>query len=297
MLPLMTVFSMPIAAGLAVQLTIGSHFIGDEILFFKFSNAAYKALVKAIFIFALSLSVVYVPLVFDWAPRSYLVGKKLLLKLAQEKFFQVEANKFHSLFGRFTFFFKSKSVDSAGAYTFHDILLIVHPKDVEKVIFSAKEGVFVNNAMLLKHGSISTEKSGKSHFASFDQTEFNFNSVIKSEDAEGGLKHMKFCSWKKLLNLKSGSNEANIEWNKRLAQVIWFLLFPFLAFLIIFTFGKTKSNLMLSLVSSSLLFLILYISTSIAQLFISSFFLALVCLYLPLLFLTSILFFRSLRQR
>lgn len=297
MIPLMAVFSTPIASGLAVQLTIGSHFISDEILFLKFSNAAYKALIKSIFIFSLSLAVVYVPLVFDWAPRSYLVGKRLLLQLAQEKFFQVEANKFHSLFGKFTFFFKNKSVDEKGIYTFHDILLIVHHKEDEKIIFSAKEGMFVNNSMILKHGSISTEKAHKSHFASFDQTEFNFNSIIKSDEAEGQLKHMKFCSWKKLLNLKSSNDEACVEWQKRLAQIFWLLLFPFLAFLIIFIFGKQKSNLLLSLVSSSSLFLILYISTSVAQLFISNFYIAMACLYLPLIFLVSFLFWRATRKR
>jgi lipopolysaccharide export LptBFGC system permease protein LptF len=297
MVPLMAVFSMPIASGLAVQLTIGSHLISDEILFFKFSNTAYKALIKAVFIFSLSLTVVYIPLVFDWAPRSYLVGKKLLLQLAQEKFFQVEANKFHSLFGKFTFFFKNKSVDEKGIYTFHDILLIVHHKEGEKIIFSAKEGVFVNNSMILKHGSISTEKAHKSHFASFEETDFNFNSIVKSDETNGQLKHMKFCSWKKLLDLKSSSDEAFIEWQKRLTQVLWLLFFPFLAFLIIFVFGKQKSNLLLSLVSSSFLFLILYISTSVAQLFISTFYVALACLYLPLIFLISFLFWLAATKR
>lgn len=289
MLPLMLVFSLPIAAGLAVQLTIGNHLIGDELLYLKYSKTAYLSVLKAILIFALSLSIVYIPLVFEWAPNSYLSGKTLLLRLAKDKLFQVEANKFHSPIGQITFFFREKEQSGVGNCAFKDLFLVLSPKESERVIFSAREGFFNNNILSLRDGSIFTLGGQRSHIANFEQSEFDFNKLLHSEGAENQLKHMKFCSWKKLLDLND--DQAFIEWNKRFAQLLWLFLFPFLAFFIIFVFGKSKSNLVLSLTSTGLLFLVSYITTSIAQIFISNSYLALVLLYFPALILFIFFYF------
>src|SRR5579872_3505565 len=98
MLPMITLFSLPISSCLAIQTSLGELMIEDELMMVRFLKPVRVALHGAIGIFSTIIVILYAQLIFEWAPQSYLQGKKLLVTVAKEHFYQLEANKFHTPF-------------------------------------------------------------------------------------------------------------------------------------------------------------------------------------------------------
>ena len=58
------------------------------------------------------------------------------------------------------------------------------------------------------------------------------------------------------------------EWHKRMLQILWLLLLPFLSLWLMMLFAREKSNLLVSIAISGLLFFISYVHVHVAYLFL-----------------------------
>jgi len=280
MLPLMAIYAMPLSAGIAVQKVVGDLLVEDELLVIDFFRPARRALICATVAFSLILTIIYAPLVFDFAPQSYLRGKRILLNLAKQQFSHLEPQKFHSPYPGLTFFFKEKK-DEHVEPRFYNLFLAFHSKD-ERYIFTANQGYFQQNKILMIDGSVHTICTDKRYTAVFKETTINLDKILNLEKNDKTMNVLKFWNIKKLLSMLKDNDDAVFELIKRLAQFLWLLLFPFLALYSIFILGRKKSNMLVAVITSGVLFLISYISIALAQVVSNSLIFSLLFLYLPL---------------
>ncbi len=263
LVPIMGIFSFPVAAGLAVHTAIGNLMIDDEILLIRFFSSAKRSLFGAVFVFSFLCSAVYIPLTFHWAPQSYLAGKRALLQFAKKRFCHLEAGRMHTPFPGVTFFFKKKKneVDMPN-YSF--LFLAFNNKNGERYLFVAQRGVWKDNRLYLHRGSIYSMDSGKHYFATFEKTEINLNDIFNLDHDHLPKYQAKFLTTANLWQAKDDA-EVFYEFHKRLVQVLWLLLIPFFALINILSFGCKKSNILLGLLFNGLFFLASYISMSLAH--------------------------------
>lgn len=281
MLPLMAIYAVPLAACIAVQKVVGDLMVEDELLVIDFFYSAKKALLYATFAFSILLSIFYAPLIFEYAPKSYLVGKRIILNLAKKQFLHLEPQKFHSPYPGITFYFKEKKMEQ-NKPKFCSIFLAFNSKN-GRYIFTAKEGFFERNKIFMIDGSVHTINEDKRYTAVFKETTINLNSLLNLEKNENALNLIKFCNIKQLLMVLKSDNDAVFELCKRLAQVFWVFLFPFLALCLIFILGRKKSNLLVAVLSSGLVFFLSYIFISGAQIVRHNMLFALLFLYVPII--------------
>jgi lipopolysaccharide export LptBFGC system permease protein LptF len=297
MLPMMTLFSLPISSCLAIQTSLGELMIEDELMMVRFLRPARIALHRAVGLFAIVMVALYALLIFEWAPQSYLRGKKLLVTVAKEHFYQLEPNKFHTPFAGVSCFFKRKVFDPvSNVPSFSQFFLSFNkkhgPVDTSKneskhelLLFTAQYAILSDNKLLLKHGSVHTINKSKHYVATFDQTELSLQPFLTYEKLQAKLKHVKYATLEQLSSLYYVSPEAAFELHKRIAQILWQFIFPFLALFGIFLLGRKKSNLLLGVVFSGLLYFISYVFCAVAQGFLQHFFVAVLLLYLPIILL------------
>ncbi len=289
MLPLMSQFSIPLASCLSVQMTCGNLHIADEVLFFYFFSSARKALRAAVLIFSLSIVVIYIPLIFIWAPQSYKKGKEFILNFAKDQFFQLEAGKFHTPVPGFTFFFKSKKTIK-GRLVFQKLLLMFNEKDGKKYLINAQNGFLLKDSLFLQNGVIQNLDSDKFYLGNFEQTEISLKKLFDKDQKRNIMQQLKFCTWKNLKKIKNKEGKAYIEYHKRIAQVCWQFLFPFLGLWGIMIFGRRKSNLLLSIFLSGALFLFSYISLNLAQILYKKSIFTIFLLYFPIILIGTIFY-------
>lgn len=281
MLPLMAIYAMPLSAGIAVQKVVGDLLVEDELLVVDFFRAARKALIWATVAFSLMLTIIYTPLIFDFAPQSYLRGKRILLNLAKKQFSHLEPQKFHNPYPGLTFFFKEKKYEN-NEPKFSNLFLAFHSKN-ERYIFTANQGYFQQNKILMIDGSVHTIATDKRYTALFKETTINLDKILNLDKNDKTMNLLKFWNIKKLLLMLKENDEALFEILKRLAQLLWLLLFPFLALCFIFILGRKKSNMLVAVITSGVLFLASYISIALAQVVSKSLILSILFLYVPLI--------------
>jgi len=293
MLPFLSLFAFPLSSGLAVHLAIGDLLINDELLILQYLKKARAQVYKALIVFTLFLVTIYVPLVLYWAPQSYLMGKRLIISLAQQQLSSLEPQKFHSVFPGFTLLFSQKFTTNTIPQC-KNIFLVLTNKNNERYFFTAQKGFFYPDKLLLQNGSILTVRSGRYYNAIFAQTDINIKKLLGLTHDEARLKNLKFCTIKELLNLSGKRNrpvgslvsdnnitglrpaillsEGNYvsksdiyyELLKRGAYIFWLILFPFLAFWSIIIWGQKKSNIITSAIICGVLFLIFYVTIGIS---------------------------------
>jgi len=158
----------------------------------------------------------------------------------------------------------------------------------------AQQAILSDNKLILTHGSVHTINNNKHYVATFDQTELNLQQFLKYEKLQAKLKHVKYATLEQLTALYYVNQEAAFELHKRIAQVLWQFLFPFFALFGIFLLGRKKSNLLLGVAFSGLLYFFSYVCSAIAQGFIKHFIIALVLLYglLLVLFLSGMILYK-----
>ncbi|MBD3273307.1 LptF/LptG family permease [Candidatus Dependentiae bacterium] len=284
MLPLMAQFAIPLASCLAVQSVLGHFYVEDEIILIYFFSEAKDVLKKAILFFSISILFFYVPIVTTWAPKSYKKGKILILDLAKKHFSDLQPNKFHSLSKNFTIFFeKQKRIDNN--VQFFKILLMFKEKKGDRFIINANKGFLSNDVMYLENGVMQNVGSEKTYIANFDKTEIDLKKFLNLDDPKFKIKDLKFFTLKELSMIKKENLPAFIEYHKRIAQIIWQFLFPFLSLFLIMLFAKRKSNLLISVFLSGFLFLISYIllNTVKTLYFLDDF--VIILFYLPFIFI------------
>jgi hypothetical protein len=279
----MGVYVFPLASGLSIQMVIGSLMVDDELLVVRFFKSARRVLQESILVFALTLSLVYVPLTFFWAPESYWIGKKMLLTLAKRQLYQLESEKFHTPFPGVTFYFHKKELSGEWP-SFSTIFLSFNGDKGERYFFTAQKGYVQTDSLLLLNGSVHTMQEMKHYHASFQESNLNVAKLFGLEK-EHLFRHIKFMSLDALFLRCSCDKNAWFEVHKRIAQVVWQFLFPFLAFWGLFICGRRKSNFLSSIIFNGLLFLCCYITITAAQIFIQNIWLTLLFLYVPLVLL------------
>ncbi len=272
LIPLMAIFAIPLAVGLSVHTAVGNLMVDDELLVVRFFRAAQRTLWLTVLTFSFFAVALYIPLTFYWAPQSYWAGKRVLLKLAKQQFHQYEPGKFHTPFSGVTFFFKQKSTEKNDPY-YIMLFLAFNGKHGERYFFTAQKGFLKNNCLHLLNGSVYTVAVGKHYFATFEQTEINLTSILDLEKNILQSHQAKFLSMSDLWEARKNKDarEAHYEFHKRIVQVVWLFLFPFLALMNVLVCGGRKSNILLGITFNGLIFLLSYISISLAHVMWKSF--------------------------
>lgn len=288
MLPLISLFAIPIASCLAVQTTVGELYASNAILVLKFLSSTKRALHIALTIFTCSLLIPYSVLIFEWAPRSYLSAKQLIIAFAKEHLSSLDAGIFHRPTDDFSIFFKGKKqymlAKGKEATKFFDLMLVVRAEDHEYMM-SAKEGELVDNVLSLKNGTMYNERDGKKYVASFGNTEINIDQLTAPKPGAGEQKkrevlQTKFLAWDELRALKKDHPKAVVEFHVRIVRIIWQLLLPFLALAGLIRWGvPLRFNLMVSVAWTGSLVLFSYLLLSISGAFWKNGLLAFVLLY------------------
>lgn len=277
LIPLMAIFAIPLAAGLAIHTTLGNLLVHDELLIISFFSAAQRALWVTVLFFTFIICSVYVPLTFYWAPQSYWAGKRALIRLAKHQFHQFEAGKFHTPFPGATFYFKQKSEVSSVVH-YDMIFLAFNGKHAERYFFTAQQGAMKNNCLYLLRGSVYSISLEKHHFATFEQTVIDLSKIFNLEKEFLQGHQAKFLPMRELWYTRD-NQESSYEFHKRCAQVLWLFLFPFLALMSVLVSGGRKSNWLLGVSFNGLVFLVSYISTSLAHVVWGRAFLAYILMY------------------
>jgi hypothetical protein len=287
MLPLVCVFAIPVATSLAVGFTVGSIFSRGESVLFHFFPLARQKLELSVFIFSIAILIIYIPFVFWWAPQGYWSGKQFLFRAAQQQIENLPAQKFHRITSRATIFFKSKSGNPA---RFNDILLMVGgtAPQVRKYFITAQTGILTNGILNLSNGTIYTAVPHEG-IATFKFLEVAFEKIFFSQNT--AAKKVKFLSWEELTKERANLDVWK-ELHKRIAQIIWQLLLPFLIFWGMMFLSKPKSNILLSGVLSGGLFLASYISLNTAYYLLDGSLSKLIIFYLIPIAAASIFYFK-----
>ena len=81
-------------------------------------------------------------------------------------------------------------------------------------------------------------------------------------------KHVKFLRWRELYEHFRQNDNVWRELCKRVAQILWQLLLPFLSMWAMMMLSRQRSNLLLSVIVSGAMFLFSYISLNAAYFFL-----------------------------
>ncbi len=276
MFPLMTLCSFLLASSLAVQYVVGSLFVENEILFFQFFSRARRSLHLIVLLFSITLACVYVPLVFNWAPASYWKAKHYILNSIKEQFEYLAPEQFHRITPRFTFYFKSKKTEGSQTI-FKNIILSVKESEKAHYFVTAQKCSIIGSQLVIRYGSVQTKSQSTWYSGTFERTNIDLNEFL--QDEKNKQRPVKFYTLKELLSKKKSDPKTFVEFHKRLAQVLWQLLFPLLALWGMLIVGQRHSTLLASLLVSGGLFLYSYIGLSLAQAFAKDLFVSLLCLY------------------
>jgi lipopolysaccharide export LptBFGC system permease protein LptF len=265
MFPLMAQFSVPIASFLAVGLVCGNLHLHEEVVMIQFFSQARKTLQYAVFVFSISIVLLYIPLVFVWVPQSYHKGKDFILNVAKKQFYQLEPNKFYNLVPGFTLFFKNKACEDTKLVFEKLLLMASEKKGKDRYIINAKRGYLVSDALMLEDGVIQNISMGKHYVGSFAQTHIDLNRFFNIDKDKKNPKHLKFFDYNDLKTRMFERSDVLVEFFKRIAQILWQCLFPFLALCIMMVFSRKKSNLLIAVACGGLIFLFSYICLNVAQ--------------------------------
>jgi lipopolysaccharide export LptBFGC system permease protein LptF len=294
MLPLVGLFALPLASPLAVQMIAGSLIVKDEGLFLLFVRRARFALYQATLLFTLATVALYVPLVFFWAPASYSNGKELIIGYAYDQLQHLEARTVHSFLPGVSVYFEKKSTTQEPTI-FDNILLMLSPREHERYFFSAQCGELLKNHLILQRGSLVCGRQQDYYTARFSRATLDlvqlFNVDGKTQNSEA-----KFQDLPQLIDNFSSDQSTRTELFKRLAQLLWQLLLPFIAlFLTLAYYRQRKNTVLLGIVTSGLLFFAQYASLALAQAVHQQPVLSLMIFFLPpiIFFLFSFFRFRA----
>ena len=259
-IPILSLFSLPVAACLAVQASVGS-FLGDNsFLMFRFLGPLRKKFLVAAILFSLSLSVPVALLLFDFAPKGYEEAKRLTITLATEHMSALEAGRFHHLAKPLAIFFRQKKMQD-DCTRFFDMVISYRLEGSCSVI-CAKEARLSGQALKLSRGTVVTEHEGRELFSSFEEI---FIDVERLLHTPGFLPHVssevspKSYRWSHLIEAMKSDEKAFVEFHSRFVYLLWQLLLPLLALFFVMRFGVLEhSNLLLSIFSSGVLALCMH---------------------------------------
>lgn len=264
MLPIMAAFALPLAAGLAVALPLANMQSNDELLFIVFVRRARWALYGVVLLFSVVLALIYGGLVFWWAPQSHLLGKQMLIDCAYDQFAQLEPCKFHSPLPGLTIYFKEKSFTPGNRAFAYRTLFLAYLKEGNRYFFTARDGRMVDGVMYLSAGAVHALEKQQHHVVQFDETSINIKRLLGDDKLSTLAAKLKFLSWDQLYALKKTESDAVFEIHKRIAQILWQFLLPLFALLGGMLGTRRKSNLLLTTLLVSGIYLFSYVSPIVA---------------------------------
>lgn len=255
MLPTIAVVLLPLASGLGVVFSIGSLFQHNELLFVLYVWRARYALHWTICGISLVLGLIYGILVLHFAPHSHLYGKQMVYEAAKDQLLHLESGLFHTTFPCCTLYFKKKSVDMLQKCMFHEIFLS-YEKNGEHFIFSAHQGAYHQGIITLLQGSFFSFERPH-HIVSFKTIDINTDSLISIPRQDVNHYPLKYKDVYALL-ASDDATQAHHELYKRLFQLAWQMIFPFLALFIVYFVGNKRHGLMMAILLVSGLFIFSY---------------------------------------
>lgn len=264
MLPLVGLFAVPLASTLSLQLVIGELLIQDELLFLSYVKQARSALYKSIVLFTLLIMTLYLPLVLFWAPTSYNRGKQLLVSFACNQLKHLETKTLHTLIDEVTVYFKDKQ--SLGNTTqFKNIFLVLKNKTREQYFFTAREGILDDTTLQLVYGSVLIVHADECYTAYFEEAQVNLEQLLHIHEQDSHNHDAKFKILPQLLS--SSEKSMTVEFHKRIAQIMWQFLLPFMAFFLLMMRRNRTRSMLWSIIYSGMLFFAQYMTLTLAQAF------------------------------
>jgi len=287
LVPVASVYALPLASCLSVYISISMHFIHDELFLVYYLKKARRALTIGVVMFALLGSLVHSLMVFEVTPRSYKVGKHLLFAMAQKQLLSFVPGKFHELFPGITIFFQKKSFFDGNKPLFEHLFLAFN-NDEGMNLFTARQGYLKDNQLILHNGSLHSCRKSKLYVASFQQTTINIDSFFGSDKKKPLIDHeARFLSLSGLVKGQGEHKPYFIELHKRIAQVGWQFALPYSAYVLALL--KGAHSVVFGLTTCGLLFLGSYVLLMLASFASELPWLALVLFYVPILLLILIL--------
>jgi lipopolysaccharide export LptBFGC system permease protein LptF len=232
----------------------------------------------------------YVPLVFLWAPQSYHRGKDFILHFAKKQFYQLVPNKFYNVVPGFTLFFKNKVYEDKKLIFEKLLLMASEKKGQDRYIINAKRGYLFGNALVLENGVIQNISVNKHYLGSFVLTQIDLDRFFDIDKDKKNPKHLKFFDYYDLKERLFDRSDVLIEFFKRMAQILWQFLFPFLALFMMMVFSRNKSNLLIAVALGGTTFLFSYICLNIAQIFYNTIFFSVSVMFLPIILLLAMFY-------
>jgi lipopolysaccharide export LptBFGC system permease protein LptF len=281
LLPVMTLFALPLACSMAVHTVFATHKERDELVVFSFLPRAKQAVRVSVGVFALLAAVLYASFVFYLAPAGYVLSKRLFFNAAKDQFLHVKPGVFHAIIPTLSFYVQKKRATAEHETYFEQLMLAVRKKNNEQFFITASQGFFDEQSLVLEHGYIFSFKGLQLHSAFFKKTVFHLDSyLIPAQDSKIFIQN-RFLTVAQLWDSAIKNNDARFELHKRLAQTCWQFVLVLLAFS--YAILRRKSTLLICVLMSGVSFLATYLIMSLAQGYVQHPALALAFLYAPLL--------------
>ncbi|HBS48167.1 TPA: hypothetical protein DEO28_03725 [Candidatus Dependentiae bacterium] len=273
MIPLISIYAIPISIIFSTFITIGQIYQKNEILLFYYLPKIRRDIRRSLAIFILSITPLYGFLVFDFAPKCYQEGKEFIVRIAKDHIGSLDAGRFHYPSPNFVIFFKNKinNFDGTGATKFYNLFLTFQDDKNQRFIMTAAQGNLKGEVLKLYNGTIQNQNYSNNYLMTFCDTEILVEQLLgqKGKNLKNIQdKHTKFLNWNDIRTLKDSVKTVNIEFHCRIAKIFWLFILPFLALMILSIFGTVgSSNLVLGVLGTLFLFLISYLHVNIAKIF------------------------------
>jgi len=296
LLPVMTLFALPLATSLAVHVVMVEHKQRDELVVLAFLAKAMRAAKKAILLFGILITILYALCSFYLAPRGYVLSKQLFLSLARDQLVHVEPLKFHTPAPMLSFYVQAKEINPATSLPiFKKLILTVWPSKVERLFFAANTGYFDKECLVLCDGYAITFKGRDVHTVSFKQMAIQLDAYLQPLHDKSMFFSCKFLTLAELYNAYGLKADIRFEFHKRIAQTLWQLMLILLAFA--YALVRKNSSFLHTIVACGSLFLATYFLIMLAQAYQHIVVVSLLLLYFPLSLAAGIIFWAIFGRR
>ncbi len=281
LLPVMTLFALPLASSMAVLVTVAEHKERDELVIISFLPKAMQALRYSVVLFALLCTLLYAIFAFYLAPQGYVLSKRLFFNVAKDQFLQVEPGIFHNTVPMVSFYVHTKKITENRQTLFGKLMLVLRQKNKEQLFIAADRGFFDERQLVLHDGHIISYKNEQVHTAFFKRTIIQLDAYISSPQEKTLVMQSRFLTLNMLWLAASHDQSVAFELHKRIVQTGWQFVLILLA--LAYALMRKKSSLLYCVLICGMTFLVTYLMISLAQGYAQHRLLCLALLYVPLI--------------
>ncbi len=277
-------YIIPLAACSAVQLVCIDIFVRTDLLIFYFFHRLRKSFFVALFLFSLSLTTLFIPLIFFIIPSSQNHLRVLLVDIATKQIEQFEPGVMHKLTDGVSLWFAKKKIIDQSIH-FERLFFTLPFKNQQDIfVFVATTGSLKDQSITLFNGSFSNQNSHKKGV--FDTIIIDLKQFVTPLQ-KSTTKAIRSMNIVELYGENCKKMEVMLEYNKRISQSIWLLMLPFLGFFFTFLWGLSKGRgFLITFSSSGILFFISYACSLCAQALVQNPVASVAILYGPLIIIT-----------